>query len=104
MIDADGSMDPAEIPRFVEALDRGAQYAKGTRFAAGGGSDDISLLRDVGNRFLNGWTNLLFRTRFSDLCYGYNAFRRECLPAFGLPDPQDTSVQRIGAMVSRSRR
>jgi glycosyltransferase involved in cell wall biosynthesis len=93
MIDADGSMHPAEIPRFVEALDRGAQYAKGTRAAAGGGSDDISLLRDVGNRFLNGWTNLLFRTRFSDPCYGYNAFRRECLAAFALPDPQDTSVQ-----------
>ena len=93
MIDADGSMDPAEIPAFVKALDDGAHYAKGTRFALGGGSDDISRLRDVGNKFLNGTTNLLFRTGYSDLCYGYNAFRRECLQAFALPNPHDSSVQ-----------
>src|SRR5690242_8727679 len=35
MIDADGSADPAEIPRFVEALLDGADFAKGTRFAEG---------------------------------------------------------------------
>jgi glycosyltransferase involved in cell wall biosynthesis len=29
MIDADGSTDPAEIPRFVEALTSGADFAKG---------------------------------------------------------------------------
>jgi glycosyltransferase involved in cell wall biosynthesis len=93
MIDADGSMDPAEIPVFIAALDGGAHYAKGTRFAAGGGSDDISRTRDIGNRLLNGLTNSLFRTQFSDLCYGYNAFRRECLPMFGLPDAHDTTLQ-----------
>ena len=92
MIDADGSMDPGEIPSFIQALDDGAHYAKGTRFALGGGSDDISRLRDVGNKFLNGTTNILFRTGYSDLCYGYNAFRRECLRAFALPNPHDTSV------------
>jgi glycosyltransferase involved in cell wall biosynthesis len=92
MIDADGSMDPAEIPSFVAALDAGAQYAKGSRFAAGGGSDDISRTRDIGNRCLNAVTNLLFRTHFSDLCYGYNAFHRDCLAAFALPDAHDDSV------------
>src|SRR5919106_5810220 len=49
MIDADGSMDPAEISAFTAALDEGADYAKGTRFALSGGSDDISMLRHVGN-------------------------------------------------------
>ncbi|HEV7755664.1 MAG TPA: glycosyltransferase family 2 protein [Mycobacteriales bacterium] len=96
MIDADGSMDPAEIPSFVAPLRAGADYAKGTRFALGGGSDDISLLRDLGNRFLNGTTNLLFRTRYSDLCYGYNAFRRDCVATFALPDPHDRSGPRWG--------
>ena len=91
MIDADGSMDPAEIPRFIAALEAGAQYAKGSRFAPGGGSDDISTTRDIGNRFLNMVTNTLFRTEFSDLCYGYNAFRRDCLPAFALPDAHDVT-------------
>jgi len=32
MVDADGSADPGEIPRYVEALVRGADFAKGTRF------------------------------------------------------------------------
>lgn len=92
MIDADGSMDPAEIPSFIAALDAGAKYAKGSRFAEGGGSDDISRTRDIGNRCLNRITNILFRTRFSDLCYGYNAFHRDCVAAFALPDAHDTTV------------
>src|SRR6266567_2461780 len=54
MIDADGSADPAEIPRFVSALLDGADFAKGTRFAEGGGSSDITRLRRLGNRMLSG--------------------------------------------------
>jgi glycosyltransferase involved in cell wall biosynthesis len=92
MIDADGSMDPQEIGDFIRVLDAGADYAKGSRFTSGGGSSDISRIRDLGNRGLNTITNLLFRTRFSDLCYGYNAFRRECLDAMALPDPFDRTV------------
>jgi hypothetical protein len=87
MFDADGSADPAEIPLFVEALVNGADFAKGSRFAAGGGSDDITLLRSAGNALLNLAANLAFRTRFTDLCYGYNAFWREHLPVLDLPAP-----------------
>jgi glycosyltransferase involved in cell wall biosynthesis len=86
MIDADGSMDPKEIPLFIAALDAGADYAKGSRFAPGGGSDDITTLRRVGNWGLNLLTNVLFRTHFSDLCYGYNAFRKSCVEVMCLPD------------------
>jgi glycosyltransferase involved in cell wall biosynthesis len=81
MLDADGSADPAEIPAFVKALMRGADFAKGTRFNRNGGSSDITPLRSVGNRALSGAVNLLFGTAYSDLCYGYNAFWRHCLPA-----------------------
>ena len=45
MFDADGSADPAEIPRFVEALVEGADFAKGSRFRPGGGSADITPVR-----------------------------------------------------------
>lgn len=93
MIDADGSMDPGEIGDFIAALENGADYAKGTRFAVGGGSDDISVLRSAGNWFLNLITNVLFGTRYTDLCYGYNAFHRKCVAAFALPDPHDTAVE-----------
>jgi glycosyltransferase involved in cell wall biosynthesis len=84
MLDADGSTDPAEIPRFVEALKQGADFAKGSRFMPGAGSSDISRLRQVGNYFLNKIVNLIYGTRYTDLCYGYNAFRRQCLSVIDL--------------------
>ncbi len=79
MLDADGSADPAEIPRFVEALVTGCDFAKGSRFVEGGGSHDITLLRRAGNYLLGALVNRLFWTQFSDLCYGYNAFWKHCL-------------------------
>ena len=90
-LDADGSADPAEIPRFVAALRAGAEFAKGSRFLPGGGSDDITRLRRLGNSGLTGIVNRLYGTAFSDLCYGYNAFWRSVLPALQLPD---TALQR----------
>jgi glycosyltransferase involved in cell wall biosynthesis len=93
MIDADGSADPAEIPLFVRALLDGADYAKGSRFTEGGGSSDITRLRRAGNRVLNALVNLLCRTRYSDLCYGYNALWRRHVPVLGMdaesPAPAD---------------
>lgn len=80
MLDADGSADPGEIPAYVEALVNGADFAKGTRFARGGGSTDITPLRRVGNWGLNTLTNVLYRSKFTDLCYGYNAFWTKHVP------------------------
>jgi glycosyltransferase involved in cell wall biosynthesis len=77
-LDADGSHDPDEIRRFVRALLGGADYAKGSRFLRGGGSEDITRFRAAGNWVLTRLVNLLFRTRYSDLCYGYNAFWATC--------------------------
>ena len=84
MLDADGSADPAEIERYVDALVAGADFAKGTRFVEGGGSTDITRIRRLGNKALNGLVNTLYGTRYTDLCYGYNAFWSHCLPALGL--------------------
>jgi glycosyltransferase involved in cell wall biosynthesis len=84
MIDADGSTDAAEIPRYVDALKGGAHFAKGSRFIEGGFSHDITRLRKAGNRALNGLVNLLFGTNYTDLCYGYNAFWRDLTPYFCL--------------------
>src|SRR5581483_12252908 len=54
-------------------------FAKGSRFIQDGGSDDITLLRNIGNFCLCAFVNVLFRTLYSDLCYGYNAFWKRCL-------------------------
>ena len=74
MMDADGSTDPVEIPRFVNTLLAGADVAKGSRFCGLGGSADITPLRRLGNQALNGLANYLFQTTYTDLCYGFIAF------------------------------
>jgi glycosyltransferase involved in cell wall biosynthesis len=79
-LDADGSTDAAEIPRFVSALCNGADFVKGSRFAQGGASSDITFTRRLGNRWLNALVNTLYGTSYTDLCYGYNAFWARCLP------------------------
>ena len=86
MIDADGSTDPREIPLFVRQLTDGADFVKGSRFSLGGHSHDITPLRKLGNDGLNLVVNVLFGTKFTDLCYGYNAFWRSVVPALDLPD------------------
>jgi glycosyltransferase involved in cell wall biosynthesis len=79
-IDADGSTDPQEIPSFIAPLMHGADFVKGSRYMKGGGSADITRIRSAGNRALGASVNLLFGTRYTDLCYGFNAFWRRCLP------------------------
>jgi glycosyltransferase involved in cell wall biosynthesis len=93
MLDADGSTDPAEIPRFVAPLFNGADFVKGSRFLHGGGSTDITRLRHLGNDGLCMIVNRLFGTRYSDLCYGYNAFWRRVLPYMDLPDPEASAPE-----------
>ena len=88
MFDADGSADPSEIPAFVAALVAGADVAKGTRFGGpGSGSEDITRLRSAGNAGLNTLANVLLRSSYSDLCYGYNAFWADMVDVLELPSP-----------------
>lgn len=84
MLDADGSMNPNEIPAFVGALLTGADFAKGSRFLQGGGTFDMSWLRFMGNLGLTWLVRLAFGGHYSDLCYGYNAFWRRVLPKLDL--------------------
>ncbi|WP_329215858.1 glycosyltransferase family 2 protein [Streptomyces sp. NBC_01485] len=79
MVDADGSADGNEIVSYVSALVSGADFAKGSRFANGGGTDDMTFIRWLGNRVLCAIVNRKFGARYTDLCYGYNAFWRHCL-------------------------
>ncbi len=83
-IDADGSTAPEEIVEFVDALRHGADYVKGSRFIGGGGSSDLTLVRRVGNLALTVLVRVLHGARFTDLCYGYNAFWADVLPKLHL--------------------
>ena len=86
-LDADGSADAAEIPRFVAALVAGADFAKGSRFMHGGGSADITPLRSLGNKVFCAVVNSFYGAHFTDLCYGYNDFWAECLDNLSSPWP-----------------
>jgi glycosyltransferase involved in cell wall biosynthesis len=77
MLDADGSMAPEEAILFVGALMSGADLVKGSRFMQGAGSEDISVIRRLGNWGLTQLVRLLYGCSFSDLCYGYVAFWRK---------------------------
>jgi len=84
MMDADGSMDPAEILSFVHAIEAGYEFVKGSRSVPGGGSEDLTWLRRFGNRALTTAVNVLFLVPFSDLCYGFCAFRKDRLDDLAL--------------------
>jgi hypothetical protein len=82
-IDADGSMDPAELDRYIQCA-HDVDLVKGSRFARDGGTEDMSAIRRLGNAVLLWLVNILYGARLTDLCYGYCAIRRSALPALAL--------------------
>lgn len=79
MMDADGSHDPKEIRGLLEPLLDGYDAAKGSRMLLGGGSDDITPFRTLGNTVFVSMVNMMHGTDYTDLCYGYRAFKKEAL-------------------------
>lgn len=84
MLDADGSVDPAEIPQFVSVLLGGADFVKGTRFADRGVGSAITRSDRIAIHVLSVLVNALCHTHYSDPCYGFNAFWRRHVPVLGL--------------------
>jgi glycosyltransferase involved in cell wall biosynthesis len=92
-LDADGSADPAEITAFVGSLLSGADFVKGSRFMQGGETLDMEWYRKLGNWGLLSLVRLAFGGRFTDLCYGYNAFWRDILPYMDLSDADGFEIE-----------
>jgi len=78
-IDADGSMNPAEIPAFIEPLLNGYDYVKGSRFLSQGGTTDMVWYRKLANKVFVILVNILYGGNYTDLCYGYNALHKRVL-------------------------
>jgi glycosyltransferase involved in cell wall biosynthesis len=99
MVDADLTYDFADIPRFVAALEDGAQMVIGDRM------DNIQpgampwLHRYVGNPILTGLLNLFFRTGVNDAHCGMRALRRDVLPRLDL---RTTGMEFASEMVIRA--
>lgn len=79
MMDADGSMNPEEIPFLIETLASGADVVKGSRFLSTGYSEDMSLFREIGNWFFLFLVNLFWSADYTDLCYGFAVFKNKTL-------------------------
>jgi len=93
-LNADGSTDPGEIPRFVDALLSGAEVAHGSRFRSGGDHRDAGAVERLGHVLLSRIVNVFFGTRFTDLSCGYNAYWRELVPALQLPEADQPQLKR----------
>jgi glycosyltransferase involved in cell wall biosynthesis len=99
MADADLTYDFAEIPRFVDELENGADMVIGNRM------DNIHPgampwhHRYIGNPLLSGLLNLLFRAGVDDAHCGMRAFRRSVLPQLDL---RTTGMEFASEMVIRA--
>ena len=79
VMDADGSMDGGDLDSFRQALLSGADYVKGSRFCAEGGSVDITRLRRVGDWGICLLIGVLFGAKYTDGTYGYKGMWADCL-------------------------
>jgi glycosyltransferase involved in cell wall biosynthesis len=99
MADADLTYDFNEIPRFVTALENGAELVMGDRM------DHIQpgampwLHRYIGNPILTGLLNLFFRTGVKDAHCGMRALRRGVLERLDL---RTTGMEFASEMVIRA--
>ena len=92
IIDADGSMQPSELSRFLEKFPD-FDVVKGSRYLSGGGSTDLTLIRSLGNRLLTALANALFDQSWTDMAYGYAVFKRSVLDDLAL-----TNYDKLGSV------
>jgi glycosyltransferase involved in cell wall biosynthesis len=93
-MDADGSMNPEDIPRFVASLIAGHDFVKGSRMLPGAGSSDFTWLRRAGNASLTWVGNIVFGSRYTDITFGYNAYWRPTIQHLGeLADGFEFEIQ-----------
>ncbi|MEM0149380.1 MAG: glycosyltransferase family 2 protein [Candidatus Micrarchaeaceae archaeon] len=85
-MDADLSNKPKEIPLLITRIEAGYDVCMGSRFLTGGGTEDMPLLRVFGNKIFVRSVNLLYGTKYTDLCYGYRSFSRKALRELNLTE------------------
>jgi len=76
IMDADGSMNPKEIFSLIEALKERVDLVKASRFMLQGYSNDMSLVRRIGNTLFVLLVNSFWSANYTDLCYGFAAFSK----------------------------
>ena len=85
-MDADLSNRPSELKLLVDAIDIGYDVCLGSRFITGGGSEDMPLIRKLGNKFFVMLVNLFFKAHYTDMCYGYRSFDKKAFNKLSLKE------------------
>lgn len=101
-LDADGTTDPADMPRFIEPLLNGYDFVKGSRFRLGLPANKPRH-RILGNWIIAMTFNLLFFRTYTDLCSGYNAFWNKALDKVDLSGAQFEDEPLINVRVGKAR-
>jgi glycosyltransferase involved in cell wall biosynthesis len=70
VLDADGSHDPSDIPRFIDCARAGYDLVKGSRLMPGGRSYDETGIRRFLVRLTDAVANMLWGTDFTDIVFG----------------------------------
>jgi glycosyltransferase involved in cell wall biosynthesis len=99
MADADLTYDFAEIPRFLAALEAGADMVVGDRMQHIHPGAMPWHHRHIGNPLLSGFLNLLFRANISDAHCGMRALRRDRLELLAL---RTTGMEFASEMIVRA--
>jgi dolichol-phosphate mannosyltransferase len=106
-MDADGSHDPADVPRLVLPIVRNElDLCVGSRFA--GGSDELSvsmgqLIRTIGNISMNIAINTRWKVELTDTLNGFRAVRRAAALSVGLREDRHTIEQEMVMKMLRHR-
>jgi dolichol-phosphate mannosyltransferase len=84
-MDADGSHQPTQLPQLLEALGD-ADVVIGSRWVAGGGTQNWSRAREVLSRGGNAYTRLMLNIPIRDATGGFRAFRADTLRTLDLDE------------------
>ncbi len=85
-IDADGSHQPEELPKLLEALTDGADLAVGSRWVPGGKVVNWPVSRHILSRGANLYTRMMLGLPVRDATAGFRAYRSSTLEKIGLDD------------------
>jgi dolichol-phosphate mannosyltransferase len=83
-MDADFSHDPKDVPRLLAALDGGADLAIGSRYTAGGGTENWGVGRRLISRGGGAYARTVLGVDVRDLTAGFKAWKADTLRGLDL--------------------
>jgi dolichol-phosphate mannosyltransferase len=90
-MDADGSHQPEQLPRLLDAVEAGADLVIGSRWVQGGTVVNWPLYRQLISRTGSTYARTMLGLKIKDMTAGYRAFRRTTLEKLDLD-----SVESVG--------